>query len=390
MVSKFQFTTIQDMERRFYGGATIRKDAPVISTTTGVNQTVYGAQVWAQLNREANLFSATPKYVWTRSGWRLITARAAASGGGVAENGDLPATIKPTWTPVSATPKSIAHAFDVSEVQDFLATESMDDAVGGMADMRIEMGIHHKEMMNIMLLADTSAEAAAAGADRTAADKYNFETIDRIVSNDSEEDAFGGTYNNWFDIYGLDRDSGTIYDAYVDHNSGTDRVLSDSIIRTTFDSVQELGSNCGIEGQGFVLTGTDTKFRTIGLYDGQVRYDVIGAVNGSIGVNGVSTDAGIGVGIKVATLYTAPFIISKNVTKDTISRMYFLDATDPEGFGVPRLGLMMAKPTEYFEAGIATGTPHAVNRLGNEGLFRTMGEIVCRRLDVQGKVRDLK
>ena len=95
--------TIQDMERMFYsnvGAEYITKtDAPVITSTTGVYNAVYGAMVWAALNQEANAFGILPKYPWVRSGWRVITARAGSTGdGGIVEDGTIPDTIKPDFS----------------------------------------------------------------------------------------------------------------------------------------------------------------------------------------------------------------------------------------------------------------------------------------------------
>jgi len=49
-----------------------------------------------------------------------------------------------------------------------------------------------------------------------------------------------------------------------------------------------------------------------------------------------------------------------------------------------------AIPTQYFESGIETGDPFAINRLGQEGLYRTMGEVWTTFFGAQGSVRDLK
>jgi hypothetical protein len=66
-----------------------------------------------------------------------------------------------------------------------------------------------------------------------------------------------------------------------------------------------------------------------------------------------------------------------------------LDTSDPEGYGEPRLGLEIAKPTQYFETGIEQGNPFAINKFNSEGLYRTLGEIKCTALQTQGKIRDL-
>ena len=88
--------TVQDMERYYYGGASqtgytygsgdiLKADAPLLSSTAGTYQAIYGRKVWSQLNQEFNAFSILPKRPWERSGWRVITGRPSFTvGGGVA------------------------------------------------------------------------------------------------------------------------------------------------------------------------------------------------------------------------------------------------------------------------------------------------------------------
>lgn len=382
----YKINTIEDLERLYYGGATMqlisKQDDPIKSTTAGVYNAIYGAQVWALLNQEANVFGVLPKYPWDKSGWRLQETRAGTTAdGGTAEAGLIPETIKPTWKEVSTKPKTIAHTFEVSEVQQFL-TEA-DDAIGDLEMMRGVMGVKHKEAINQQLLADVETEAGGASADYTGTTA--FETLDRAIASHSERVAFGGTYNNWYDIYGLDRDTETKYDAYVDHASGTDRDLTDEIVRDALYNVKKNGGNTTV-----IVTGYDTYPRLIGLYTEIVRYNVLGESSVSVGVNGIQTEAGLGFGVRLATLYGIPVVISKDCPKDTISRIYFLDTSDPEGFGKPRIGLMIARPTQYFESGIDKGDPFPIGKFTTKGLYRTMGELICRAPNTQGKIRDLK
>lgn len=381
-----RINTIQELEELYYGRGRhliVKKDAPVISTTTGVYNAVYGAEVWSQLNREANAFGLLPKLPWGKSGWRVMTARPAASGGGVAENGAIPATIKPTWQEISAKPKTVAHTFDVSEVQEFLASQSDDDAIGDMAMMRATMGVHHKEMMNVMLL--TYVDTLAGN---------NIESIDRVVSSYAERTNCGITAND-SNIYGIDRNTVASWaDAQVSHASGTNRILTDALIRAMLiDTIPKAGGTTT-----YGLTRNDTMSEIISLYDTQVRYnrnDALGTADAQITINGIQTKKGIGVGIKVTTIYNIPLFNSKNVIGEgsggtAIGNIYFLDTSNSEGYSKPRLALDVAKPTQYFEAGMNQGNPHAIDRLGNEGMFRTMLELKCRFFAAQGKIRDLK
>ena len=151
--------TIQDMERYYYGGTALtgytyssgdilKADAPLLSTTAGTYQAIYGRKVWSQLNQEFNAFSILPKKPWERSGWRIITAKPSFDvGGGLAENATLPETTKPDFLHVAAKPKTIGHSFDLSEVSMFLSDK--DDGFGDVRQvLKEEMGKHHAEHIN--------------------------------------------------------------------------------------------------------------------------------------------------------------------------------------------------------------------------------------------------
>ena len=375
-----KFRTIEDMEKMYYstlGARYIQKaDAPVLSTTTGVYNAVYGAKVWAQLNMADNTWRLIPKIPYDQSGWRVITARGSSTvTGGLAENATLPDTMKPTFKELSTKPKTVAHTFDVSEVQDFLSSETKDDAVADMAWMREYWAKEHAEHLNKMLWLD---------ADTTSS--VNIESIDRIVSSKSEEDALLTAGDA--DVYGIDRSdaSNAWADAYVDHNSGTDRSLTDAMIRTMIYTTREYGADP--QGQIFV-TNYDTYSDILGLYADVARYNnPINTERRSVGVNGVQSAEGTDVGMSVQSLYGIPIFVDKDVPKDTKGRLYLLDIS--QDMGAPRLSIDVAKPTQYFEGGIKTGDPFAVNRLGTEGMYRTMAQTKCRFFKVQGKIRDLQ
>jgi len=393
--------TIEDLEKLFYSVKGqqflhpddlmmpfVTKDAAVTSGLTGVYNAVYGVQAWVQVNQEANTFGVLPKVPWGRSGWRAITARGNTRPyGGVAETGNIPDTIKPTFAEVSTKPKIAAVSFENTELQEFLATQSDDDAVAAMADLRTYFAVEHKEDINAML--NTQGGTTA---------NNNFESIDRVVAsyaektNCKENDESTAFSTNDLDIYSQDRDSGATWtDAYVNYSStsGSVRSLTDSVLQALVQNTLTNGANPN--GQ-FFQTGYDTWAAINQLYDPQVRYNLIGTSTIQPGVNGIKTLEGREVGTQVATLFGKPVIISKDTVQDTggISRIYLLDTSNPEGYDIPRLCIKIAKPTQYFEAGINAGTPHAINKFGTEGTFRTMGELICTFFKVQGKARDLK
>ena len=373
-----RITTIGQLMAKCYGPQMVNKaNAPVISTTTGVYNAIYGAQAFSQLNNEANAFALLPKLPWDKSGWRVISADAGSTAtGGVTENGTIPDTIKPTFAEVETKAKQVVHTFDVSYLQEGYVQKG-DDALGDMEFLRGYFATLHAKRINEMLLVDGDTLAG-----------NNFESIDRVTASSAYATAVSWTTGDE-DIYGIDRSANSWADAVVEHNSGTDRDITDDLIRSTLSTIENNGGRTNI-----MLTGNDTKYRIFGLYNNQVRYP--GVLNQdtlvNIGINGVNTEEGIGVGMRVATIYGIPLFSSQAVQKDTISRIYLLDTTENESTGVPRLYMKMLYPTLYFESGMSANMPDpfAINRTGTQGLYFTAGELICTFFKAQGSIRDLK
>tara|TARA_R100000406_G_scaffold34416_3_gene22767 strand:+ start:1298 stop:2425 length:1128 start_codon:yes stop_codon:yes gene_type:complete len=375
------------MERYYYGAGTamgysysgselLKADAPLLSTTTGTYQAIYGRKVWSQLNQEFNAFSILPKKPWDRSGWRLVTAKPTfGTGGGTAENGVLPDTIKPTFLEVSTKPKTVAHTFDMSEVAMFLADK--DDGLGDVrAVLKEEMGKHHAEHINRMLVGDVDTLAGddLESLDRITSDPDTMNTTSTTVSAITDHDIYGITRDGSADFHSAEANTGSDGSA-----AAVNRTLALDQLDDVFQRVWKRGGSPKV-----ILTGYDTLTRLQQLLQSQQRFmeekRVVPTFNGVKGVPGVEA------GFIVATYNGVPIIPSKDIgavgATDTLSRMYVLD-TDYVYFST---GI----PTQYFESGIETGDPFAINRLGQEGLYRTLGEVWATFFGAQGCIRDLQ
>jgi hypothetical protein len=415
-----KITTIDELEALYYGynRNMLRKgaDAPITTTTCGVFNAVFGAYAWAQLNLEANAFGVLPKYPWDKSGWRVITAKADSlctnpgSGcnagnntalGGTVEGGVIADTLKPTIAEIDVRPKTAQLPFSASEVMEWLATHSKDDIWGGLGSLRLFMAVQHKELLNRQLLADVEKEAACAGACNDNTGTLNWETLDRIISSDAEEDALGGCSNNYYDPWAgsaganIDRDTGTTYDSTVCSPSGTigtNGILTDDVLRTF---TRKIRKKAGKDPNVFL--GSHEVYSEIqGLYMPSVRIpNPYGEALVQVDVNGIQTFKGTGVGIHVDSIYGIPFIPTKDAPSNAcdqneVGRLFALDTSDAEGYGYPRLGIMVSIPTEYYEATRRSpGYPFINNAFVEKGVFRTMGETVCRSFIAQGKIRDI-
>ena len=403
-----QIKTIDELEALYYGynRNLLRKaDAPVTTSTTGVFNAIFGAYAWAQLNLEANAFGILPKYPWDKAGFRVITPKPTLntnSGntalGGTAGGGTIAETVKPTLQEIDIRPKTAQLPFSASEVMEWLATHSKDDIWGGLGSLRLYMAVQHKEFLNRMLLADV--ESVAAGASGANTGTTDFETLDRIISSDAEEDAVGGSqtgqYDPWAANATVDRDSGTNFDCTVESASGTigtNGVLTDDTLRSFLRKIRIAAGK-----DPNVFLGSHEVYSEIqGLYMPSVRIpNPYGEALVQIDVYGIQSFKGTGVGIHVDSIYGIPFIPSKDapsnsVDSSEIGRLFALDTSDAEVYGYPRIGISIAIPTEYYEATRRSPAyPFVNNAFVEKGVFRTMGETVCRHFKSQGKIRDIK
>lgn len=403
-----QIRTIDELEAQYYGfnrNLIQKADAPITTATSGTFNAIFGSYAWAQLNLEANAFGILPKYPWDKSGWRMITSRATLNTtngntvlGGTSEGGLIAETAKPTLQEIDVRPKTVQLPFSASEVMEWLSSHSKDDIWGGLGSLRLFMAVQHKENINKMLLADVEKQAADASANNTGT--TNFESLDRIISSDAEETALGGTYTNMYDPWAanatIDRDSSTTFDSTVESASGTigtNGVLTDDTLRTFLRKIRVAAGK-----DPNVFLGSHEVYSEIqGLYMPSVRVaNPYGEALVQIDVNGIQTFRGTGVGLHVDSIYGIPFIPTKDAPSNTsdsteIGRLFALDTSDAEGYGYPRIGIQIAIPTEYYEATRRTPAyPFVNNAFVEKGVFRTMGETVCRHFRSQGKIRDIK
>jgi len=407
---------------------------------------LYGQKVWSMLNQEVNALSMIAKRPYTSSGWRILKTRPAGGSdaafgigntaveanvtdlsapradqiGGVEENATLGGAdgfraLSPEYTKLFTSPKTIAHLFEFSELGMELA--AIDDGVGDIrAIVREDMGKHHAEVQSKMLLMPLEKYDDATATNIT----RNYTSLMKIVSSNEEiaamanadMTAMGASDNpsnltglvDVTKLYGVDRAdgsrisvSGSAYTGVNDFMSaevdfgtvGTGyttgpRVLTLTILNDMLRRIRVNGGNPKV-----ILTGYDTIQHISDLLQSQERFmdrkEIVPTHNGVRGVKGSE------VGFRVATYYDIPIIPSKDMPKtnkaslnepNPLSDILILD-TD-------HLWLAVMKPTQYFEDGISNGNPFGVGKLGNQGMYRTMGETCCSFFKGQGKITNLK
>jgi hypothetical protein len=361
--------TIEELCEQVYTGSLIgllqKADHPVYTSTAAAWRALYGKKVWAQLNYEPNIFACLPKDSWDQTGWRVETVLPASvpSGGvaevdGTPEISKIPDTLKPTWLEVEAKPKVIWHGFDVSEMMAFLS--KVDDAVDVLPELRERFGLYHALAINAML---------ATGVEDVAG--VNFESIDRMTASNLTRTTCAGITDGEIDVYGINRHGGASWADGHSSCAAANRTLTLALIDTVLKDCWAAGGKPKV-----IITGYDTLLRWQQLLQAQRRFMDAATVMPSFGgVKGAAP--GVEGGFMVATYFGIPIIPSQSVKVDGISRIYFLD-TD-------YLRLRIALPTEYFESDDML----AIDKIGVQGGYRTMGELICKGFFASGQLRDL-
>jgi len=354
-----------------------KQDDPMLTTDSGVRNAVYGSEVFSLVNSEPNIFALLENRAWTKSGERIVTDHGHADGsGGTAENATLPETDHPELDQFETDAKTVAHNFDVSQAKQLLADTDDDDLddpfdwlrrwYGTGTEHQTGMGEHPKHIN----------EQLGSPVDSPAGD--DMESIDRAISNSAESSILSDAGDN--DIYGFDRSSGE-FESNVLENGGTTRTF---VLDDLDDMIREVKENSGkrpvSDDNYFFLTNHDTYQRIEDEVGGKERLE---PQRVSVGLNGVETVPGDDVGITVQSYKQIPIFESEDVAKDGIGRVYLIDSST--------MYIKTLLPTQFYSTGTEVdGNPFGIDRLGNEGMFVTIGELAMVNPSAHCKLRDLE
>lgn len=363
------FNTIDEMLQYYYPhlwGREMRKDADVIagsSPTTGAFQERYGAKLFLEILTNEQTLGALPKIPYPKSGFRSVTVAGETSGGGVADGGAVPATVKPTMDELEVTCKLHSRTFAMGRILNKLAGK--DDAVTW-EELRKETELEFKDVVNTALLANVTTTIT-----------NDFESLDRVCSSKGEEDSCGDVDAGDNDIYGIDRDTATYYDATVSHGSDTDRTFQVSQVDTVLTTAMKYWK--GDMTSKMIITGHDTFFRWGQKLRPMMRFSDARA---KFTVNGVQTVAGVEGATPISSYMNIPVVLDGDVVQDTLGRIYVIDGN--------QCGFALLTPPVYSEAGGTDAEQIMLGKHAKEGMFVMEGELYCTGFHNQGKVRDLK
>jgi hypothetical protein len=391
--------TVQDMIDYYYGfmpayaakqnggGGVAKANDPVVggggaSPTPGYRNAVFGSEVFSTLNHEANAFALIDSRAWTKSGERTITDFSEALGsGGSGENSEIRDTNNPEIDQFTQTAKTIQHSFDVSQVKQLLSETEDDDIEDPFGFLRRYFGEgtqhqngmgEHPKHMNVQMLEKID------DISQPAKDREDLLSLDQIISNQQEVD-IGGITSGAANVYDFDRSAGE-FEATVVHNNGDPRTFTTDILDDMITGVKTgSGKDPVADDNYFFLTNHDTAQRIEEEVGGKERLD---SVRASMGLNGVETTPGDDVGITVSAYKDIPLMESVDVPQDEIGRVYLIDSQS--------VYMKTLLPTQFYSSGTEVNDdPYSIDRLGNQGLYVTIGEVVTADPSSLAKARDL-
>lgn len=366
--------TIDDVLNKLYtpvypaGSDLAKVDAPVLTDTAGVLNTIFGAMVYSQFNLEANAFGLLEHRPY-QGGIRVKSARATTvASGGVPDHGTIPETVKPTYTPVTITKKTIAHAINWSALLEVSAPYY--DSIRVPEQFKMDMILEHIKCLNEQVLTNV-----------TTLPGDSIESLDRAFSSYSEvtncADVDAGDAN----IYGIDRDTALGWsDSQTLHNNNVDRVFHVGYLEDMIDAVKPAHYATFDPKDYYYLTGYDTGRRISQELDNQQRF--IETTSQVFNLNGVaSSEPGFSVVRKVASFDNIPIYETADMVADGISRVYLINKNHAWW------GSLL--PTVALDYGLLSRSdPSGLDVLGDETLILTMGEFIVDNFSVHSKGRD--
>lgn len=381
------------------------------STDRGRSNMAFGQVLWQQVNTKTPFYGVFPKIAADSApnninNPRPMTYRAVFNPPEMTspgEGGQWGEPVEFSSREVEITPHHSTMRFEGTVLQDLYA--QIQDNVPWENLTEIGEEYFQREL-------ETSGIARPVMSSTTTGTQYDASDvvteIDRVVSSADEEanatDPNGDPFNDGdLDVYNIDRsDTGTNgsneanwADAEVNHNGGTLRQLTLSLIDETIEALEQAGTDVT---NLVMVTGTDTARVISELKSDQYRSDAMAdALSEAIGRGSDEGESRYGHAWsdRLRSYQGIPILSVPNVPSDSLSRIFLLDMTtmqDPvTGENVPKFGIEQYIPMTVETAGLGqeTNTLALGNLVQQHGVLMTH-EPRCNRFNHQGKIRDLQ
>lgn len=388
-------------DRHLEALSAIQQKADYTTADGSLVNDMFGAALYVQSNLEANFYGALPKV--DRTGATATAEQPMALSFRAAHT---PPALQ-THSEGGSVPSGRTY-----ETEEVAADVKRSVAVVSQSDLEqikseIQDGVPFDELTRVdelfqELAIDRDALAAAVSAGNSGyASRDEITELDRVIASSDEEANATDTSSTAFsdgdlDVYDIDRSADTWADAYVDHNSGTLRQLTEDLMDDWLSSLFDFGS--ASRENGFILTGRDTADVLSDLQ--QDSTDGVAVVNydasdgGRDQVNDAETIHGLAGTTRFRHYKGAPIVANQNAPADSLSRIYWVPTDEislPGGRTVPRIAIEEVMAPYYEEAGRGRDQGFlSTGEFKNKALYKMDHELVCRDFSSTGKLRDIQ
>jgi hypothetical protein len=353
------------LEAQFSFDSIMKSAGALTSSTANVWNKVFGAVLWTQIPLTAPTLGVLPTVEWERSGVRVVHDFMASIADGIpTSEGAVPNSVKPDILTMSVDPREYVLVSDTTDVIQALA-QTADDVGVNQISLRMLFGKQYLTNMERMIHDVSGTEGSTPSG-------YWVRMCD-IIHN-------SGT------IYGINRATNDWARALVNTASSL-RVADIDFVNKMRARIQQQG----VMPTAIITSPLDTAyFRS--QADNKMFLSILDAKPIKISVNGIEGSEGYGVGVLVNQLYGLPIIESPFVGATGGSagagetRLPNIYVVTTEFGGDTIFGKMLLIPPTYHESNV----PLAQNLFGTKMAYRTVGNLVCRRFNVQGKINALK
>lgn len=377
------------------------------SSTAGVNNEIYGAVVYNQVNLDSNLYGVFPKVDARSASGDVQSFRTREDTGTLnlpSEGGSVGAESENTILELSPEVKRAERVVATSRLHDLEAQIEDDvafDALTAMAESEIRTLIEDDGNGNGLGVGVAGTNSGTPTGAYSSFD--HIVPMDMVIADGNEESNSDDINGNAFadgdlDVYGADR-SANEFEAYVDASTGTapvsDRSLTEALMDDFLAQWEQFGT--GSREDAVIVTGYDTAQQLSQIQDDSGVYRI--NLDGDVGreqVNDAETRYGTP-GIQEMRGYKGvPIVASQNVpAHGTISDVFVLDMSmgEVDGEGQPRPKAYIEHyDTPYFEqAGRGQSQGYLATGVYEEqALIRFDHELVVTDASAQGKLRDLQ
>lgn len=377
--------------------------AGTVSTHGGAINTTYGALVYDQVNREANVHAFIKKVPWEKSGFRVTTSNPTTKGYGGADPGSVGTVVDYTPSELKSIPGFIHSPFDMTLAAGFRA--GVDDGLD-LWDWLVAINRDgHAQLLNEELLTSAQVEANVGGAvtdpkNETAggARGKGLESLDRLISADAEEDDLGGSGSGWYDVYegDVDRDTATTYDSVICRPDASQTTFGTNLPfqLAGVDFLLDTTANNGADpsSQMFVTQRTSKRL----LYDelgAQGRFDLT-EVKAKLDLNGLSltsTQEGRDINFAVRAYQGVPIVCDRWVPSNGTTARTATAADGGTGHGH---WYLLDQRHIHLKVGIptimaSTDNPVVRGQFDTRALYLTAEQLYATRFNVHGKLRSI-